>query len=204
MTTRLQKISFRFYSKDQSPPRKRKRSDTFPGPIQRLKLVRLVSALPGSNETHLVNIPFRTQWANNSCAYDAAVVTLFNVWRENPEIVQSFWQEIRSDALDGWLDAFRKHESVRAVASEVRYTLDQIRGYLRRQMARSSEGHAFAFGEYTSNYLLTSGSTVTTSSRFCPNGHDADRRELQVPSCNITLSRRGCNLQEYLDDFTSI
>jgi hypothetical protein len=76
-------------------------------------------------------------------------------------------------------------------------------------MARSSEGHAFAFGEYTSmdalfNYLLKSAYTVTTSSRFCPNGHDVDRRESRVSSCNITLSRRGCNLQEYLDDFTSI
>ncbi|KAF8220909.1 hypothetical protein L208DRAFT_1128840, partial [Tricholoma matsutake] len=68
----------------QSLPKKRKRSDTFKGPIQRLKLVRVESVLGGSGNNHQINIPFGTQWKQNSCAYNSVITVLFNLWQESP------------------------------------------------------------------------------------------------------------------------
>ena len=189
-----------------SPPRKRKRSDTFCGPIERLVSVETCQ------RPVKINIPFETKWEQNSCTYDAVVTILFNLWQENPESIQCSWQEIKSAALDAWLDAFWTHESIPAIDSDSEeqswYSLDQIREYLRLCMARLPNLHKFAFGEYMSihsifDYLFTSVDDVTTSSRFCPNGHDIDAQESWGTSCNIMLLRGECNLQDYLDDFTS-
>ena len=79
-----------------------------------------------------MNIQFRTKWEQNSCAYDAVITVLFNLWGESPESIQGNWKEITSAALDVWLDAFWRHKSIPAVDdSEEQYSLDQIREYLR-------------------------------------------------------------------------
>jgi hypothetical protein len=64
-----------------NPLKKRKRSNTFYGPLERLKLAKLQNpAVENGSELHQVNIPLGTQWANNSCAYDSAITILFNIW----------------------------------------------------------------------------------------------------------------------------
>ena len=193
-------------SKPCSPPRKRKRSDMFI-PLKKLKMIEFEATSLGSLQSLSTNVPYGTQWENNSCAYDAILTLLFNVWREDPASIQASWWELQSDTLNELLDSFRSHESIPAERSEARYTLDQIREYMRHHLARLSGN--FMFGEYTSvdsvlDCLLTSASVVTRSFRFCPRGHDIDMRQAKSSSCHIVLLRHGCNLdlQEYLDDIT--
>ncbi|KAF8224095.1 hypothetical protein L208DRAFT_1313282 [Tricholoma matsutake] len=147
------------------------------------------------------------QWENNSCAYDAIFALLFNVWREDPASIHASWQELRSDMLNELLDGFRSHESIPVEHSEARYTLDQIREYMRHHLARLSGN--FVFGEDTSvnsvlDHLLTLASVITRLVQFCPRGHDVDMQQAKSSSCHIVLSRDGCSLdlQEYLNDIT--
>jgi len=53
--------------------------------FKRLKISH--DAVSNVNTTHLsphVLVPIGTQWQNNSCAYDAICMVLFNVWCEDP------------------------------------------------------------------------------------------------------------------------
>ncbi|KAF8233645.1 hypothetical protein L208DRAFT_1555052, partial [Tricholoma matsutake] len=47
-----------------------------------------------------LSIPVGTQWQSNSCAYDAVVTVLFNIWQQRPESVTAAWHEFHSDLLD--------------------------------------------------------------------------------------------------------
>ncbi|KAF8224927.1 hypothetical protein L208DRAFT_1308350, partial [Tricholoma matsutake] len=64
-------------------------------PLKKLKFDHVASTSRGLH----VNVPVGTQWHNNSCAYDATVTTLFNIWREEPTSTTVSWQAIGSDHL---------------------------------------------------------------------------------------------------------
>jgi hypothetical protein len=177
-------------------------------PAKKLKMIEFEPTLTGSLQSLSMNVPYGTQWENNSCAYDAIFTLLFNVWREDPASIQASWRELQSDMLNELLDSFRSHESIPAEHSEARYTLDHIREYMRHPLARLSGNSVF--GEYTSvdsvlDHLLTLASVITRLVRFCPRGHDVNMRQAESSSCHIVLSRHGCDLdlQEYLDDITT-
>ena len=38
-----------------------------------------------ASTTIQMNVPIGTQWQNNSCAYDAVITILFNIWHDNPD-----------------------------------------------------------------------------------------------------------------------
>ncbi|KAF8219801.1 hypothetical protein L208DRAFT_1337747 [Tricholoma matsutake] len=90
-----------------NPLKKRKRSDTFYGPLEGLKITKLQNpAIGDGSELHQVNIPLGTQWVNKSCAYDSAITILFNIWQEDPDFVQVCWQELQSGMLNVLSDGF--------------------------------------------------------------------------------------------------
>ena len=64
------------------------------------------------SEQSLVNIPMGTHWQNNSCAYNAVLIILFNVWWEDPDAIQVDWQELQSVQLNELLSTFQSHESL--------------------------------------------------------------------------------------------
>lgn len=203
---------------------KRKRSyeipaGTSPKPKLNLKKARFHDALatdPFSEPelrltTTQTNVPVGTQWHNNSCAYDAVITILFNIWRDDPDATTDDWHEFRCDMLDSLSQAFHRHDSmqvVRSAPSSVsrQFTLDQIRDFFRRRLARISP--QFTFGRYASVHcifeqFLQTDDPVIVSDIVCPNGHPVDRNRLTTCNAEIILfGRPGLGLQGYLDDFT--
>ena len=118
-------------------------------PLKKLKVDHMAST---SHSLH-VNILIGTQWHNNSCAYDATITTLFNIWREEPTLMTISWQAIGSDHLRTLTQSFATHHSVN---SDLPFSLDQIiiRDYFRHHMSRVSE--EFTIGRYASVHSIYS------------------------------------------------
>jgi hypothetical protein len=150
--------------------------------------------------------PALVTWQTNSCAYDAVLAILFNIWRECPAATTTAWKEVQCDRLDTLVQSFHTYSSQVASASSRQFSLEQIRDFLRRRMARISD--QFAFGRYASVHcimeqLLKTTRPVTTADILCPNGHDIDRNRSPTRSCQIIVFRcPGMSLQEYVDNFT--
>ena len=198
---------------------KRKRSYEIPAgitlrPKLNLKKVRFHDALATEPEprptTIQTNVPVGTQWHNNSCAYDAVITILFNIWRDDPETMTDDWHEFHCDMLDSLSQAFHRHDSmqvVRSAPSSVsrQFTLEQIRDFFRRRLARISP--EFTFGRYASvhcifEHFLQTNDPVIVADIACPNGHLVDRNRLTTRNAEIILfGRLGLGLQGYLDDF---
>ena len=152
-----------------------------------------------SDEAVQLNVPSGMQWQTNSCAYDAVLAILFNIWRECPAATTTAWKEVQCDLLDTLVQSFHTHSSRQ-------FSLEQIRDFLRHRMARISD--QFAFGRYASVHcimeqLLKTTRPVTTADILCPNGHDIDRNHFPTCSCQIIVfGRPGMSLQEYVNDFS--
>ena len=157
-----------------------------------------------------MNIPLGTRWQNNSCAYDAIITILFNIWRDDAILETDTWAELQCELLDSLTQGFHKHEDIPVtVASNsvpVRtFTLEQIRDFIRRRLARFSA--EFTFGRYASVHsateqLLKMREPVTTSDLYCPNGHDINRHTSSTSNCEIIIFGGGSSLQACMDDFT--
>jgi len=162
--------------------------------------------------THLsphVLVPIRTQWQNNSCAYDAICTVLFNVWREEPVERTLSWNELDNDLLNNLTAGFNSH--VDLCIRSTSYTLEQIRDHLRHRLASLDD--EFAFSRYASvhvimNRLLMSQEPIMKSSRRCHDGHTVDIDEQVSSSCEIVTVATGVStlvgysIQEYMDDFS--
>jgi len=127
-----------------------------------------------------------TQWQNNSCAYDAVITVLFNIWQDNPVTVTEDWHEFQCNLLDLLAQRFHRHESmvINRSASH-RFSLDQIRESMRHHLARISTN--FSFGSYASVHcifeqFLCTQQPVIVADIVCPNGHETNRQ--QLTTCN--------------------
>ena len=190
-------------------PVKRKMSDSDIVPavkkprIKKIKFRHLTD--DPSNHDIRLNIPLGTRWQNNSCAYDAVITLLFNIWRENVISETDSWGELQCELLDSLTQSFHKHEDVQVASASVRvFTLEQIRDFIRRRLARVSE--EFTFGRYASvhsltEHLLKTCEPVTTSVLCCPNNHDINRNPSSTSNCEIIING-GPSLQACVDNFT--
>jgi hypothetical protein len=157
-----------------------------------------------------LNIPLGTRWQNNSCAYDAIITILFNIWRDDAISETNSWAELQCELLDSLTQGFRKHEDipVTVASNSMRvptFTLEQIRDFIRRRLARFSA--EFTFGRYASVHsateqLLKTCEPVTTSDLYCPNGHDINRHTSSTSNCEIIVFGNGSSLQACVDNFT--
>ena len=147
--------------------------------------------------------PLGTIWQNNSCAYDAVITILFNIWREDPLATTGIWQTMGNIELNSLLACFSLHTSMPQSQSQ-QFTLENIRDYMRRRLACISP--TFAFGQYASVsnillHLLDTSSTVTTNTRRCiTHGHMATH-ESNVATAMISVSgEHGRTVQQNINE----
>jgi hypothetical protein len=155
-----------------------------------------------------LNIPLGTQWHNNSCVYDAMVTILFNMWSD-PNPATTSLEDTQCVMFDALIKSFHSHESQRQIESGTPvFSLEQIREFLRRRLARLSQ--EFTFGSYTSvqslaEFLFSAQEIVTTSLIFCSEGHDGvNGRNHRSSSSNyqiIILDTTENSLQACMDNF---
>ena len=189
-------------------PAKRKLSYIVPD-VKKPKIKKLkFTHLPDdpSNSIRL-NIPLGTRWQNNSCAYDAVITVLFNIWRGDAISETGLWHELQCELLDSLTQSFYKHEDNEAASASVQnFTLEEIRDFFRRHLARFSS--EFTFGSYASVHsiveqFLKTCAPVTTSQLCCPNNHEILRNQSSTSNCEIIINpQAGPSLQACVDNFT--
>lgn len=161
-----------------------------------------------------LNVPLGTQWHNNSCAYDAIITTLFNIWYDpNPasesESLTTSFEDTQCIMFNALIQSFHTHKSTSGVESgSATFSLEEIRDYFRRRLARLSQ--EFTFGIYTSiqsisEYLFHAEEIVTTSDISCPEGHNEIGRNQQSSTSNyqiIVVGIAQISLQACMNDFS--
>ena len=101
-------------------------------------------------------------------------------------------------------DGFEAHVSIPATSQ--RFSLDEIRDFMRRRLARISTD--FIFGRFSSVHSIIerffkTSSPVTISHLMCPNRHVVNTHRSQTSSCEIIIfAQPGLSLQHCIDDFT--
>ena len=65
------------------------------------------------------NVPVGTQWHNNSCAYDAVITILFNIWCDDPDAISEDWGEFHCNMLDSLTQEFERHNSMQILSSAI-------------------------------------------------------------------------------------
>jgi Helitron helicase-like domain at N-terminus/PIF1-like helicase len=173
--------------------------------IKKIKFSHLTASDDPSKLIRL-NIPLGTRWQNNSCAYDAVITLLFNIWREDAVSETRSWSELHCELLDSLTECFHKHEDIQVASASIRtFSLEDIRDFIRRRLARFSA--EFTFGRYTSVHsvteqLLKTHEPITTSNLCCPNGHITDRNPSPTSNCELIVFGAPFSLQAYVDNFT--
>jgi uncharacterized protein DUF6570/helitron helicase-like protein/PIF1-like helicase len=175
--------------------------------ILQVKKVKFCHNATDTSRSVQLNNPLGTQWHNNSCAYDAIITVLFNIWYDpNPEMPMEDTQCVMFNAL---IQSFRTHERHQADSGSPSYTLEEIRDFFRRQLARISQD--FTFGSYAcvqsiGDRLFRADEIITTSNVFCPDGHSTDslreRRSSTSSYQILILDSTEISLQACVDNFT--
>jgi hypothetical protein len=163
---------------------------------------------PSTSTPIQLDIPLGTRWQNNSCAYDAVVTLLFNIWRGDAISETDLWRELQCELLNSLTQSFHKHEGIQLASASVRtFSLEQIRDFFRRRLARFST--EFTFGSYASVHSITEQlmktcEPVTTSHLYCPlvNSHNVNRNPSTTSSCEVIIFG-GPSLQACMDNFTT-
>ncbi|KAF9465625.1 hypothetical protein BDZ94DRAFT_1133068, partial [Collybia nuda] len=135
-----------------------------------------------------------------SCAYDAVFTILFNIWSEDISKFSTIFNDLNPGLLGTLSDAFIHHINGK-------YTLEGVREYMRHKFFRKNPTH-FPLGQDTSvhsilNELLSSVNVVTSSFRFCGNGHPVDQCPSTNNNCQLIPFPEHPNtmLQTYINDF---
>ena len=190
-----------------------KRKSNFVGQqkVKRVKFHHDASTGDPSATRIQLNVPLGTQWQNNSCAYDALITVLFNIWFDSDTAngSDSGIEHTQCVIFDDLIQRFRAHESsqVQSESGLPTYSLEQIREYFRHRLARVSR--EFTFGAYASvqaigEYLFRAQEIVTTSDVFCSNGHRLGRdHRSSISSYQIIIhGSMESSLQACMDNFT--
>ena len=83
----------------------------------RTKKVKFSHLPDDPSEPIRLNIPLGTRWQNNSCAYDAVITLLFNIWRGDAISETESWGELQSGLLNFLTQSFCRHEEIQTAAS---------------------------------------------------------------------------------------
>ena len=140
-----------------------------------------------------------TTWQNNSCAYDAVITILFNVWQQNPANYTAIWQQMGSHELSLLVVGFRQ------LINNPQLSLETIRDPVRQHFATLSDTH-FHFGQYTSahNLLLTLLITrfpITRTTRRFINPAHATLNESITANAVVKVSTPPYSLQAIVNHF---
>ncbi|PBK91907.1 hypothetical protein ARMGADRAFT_899131, partial [Armillaria gallica] len=113
------------------------------------------------------NMPAGCEWSNNSCAYDAVLFILYNMWRSDDTQYSIEYMELHNQWLDMATASFRRH-----MLGE--YSLEEVRDYIRRALHHEYPSD-FVFGRNTSvkalmMQLLCCGDTFSSDTYLCQCG----------------------------------
>ncbi|PBL04252.1 hypothetical protein ARMGADRAFT_1070728 [Armillaria gallica] len=114
---------------------------------------------------HLV--PIGCKWSNNSCAYDATMFVLFNMWNANHAGLASDVEAIGNEWLQLVMRSFRTFK-------DGLYTLEKVRDHTRRKLHRDFPT-VFVYGRETSAEavmlkMMTSPTVFASIAVCCDNG----------------------------------
>ena len=71
------------------------------------------------------NNPRGLQWSNNSCAFDAVLSVLYNIWQDNPAVRMLQYKDVNNEYLGKMVDGFLQTR----VCTE--YTLEEVHDSMR-------------------------------------------------------------------------
>ena len=157
-----------------------------------------------SNPTELseyrapIDNPRGLQWSNNSCAFDAVLSVLYNIWQDNPAVRTLQFKVINNEYLGKIVDGFLQ------VRVRTEYTLEEVRDSMRRSLQRA-DPVVFPWGGYTGiqyilDYLLRTSHSVTSSLMRCPNNHLLNRAHVAASGSQIPILRQCTDIQAFIDD----
>jgi hypothetical protein len=131
--------------------------------------------------------PRGLQWSNNSCAFDAVLSVLFNIWQDNSMERTVHFKDVNNEYLGQIADGFSQTQ-----LQGTEHTLEEVRDLLWRRLQRADPA-VFPWGGYTGiqyilDHLLSTGRSVTSSSLRCPNNHPLNRADLPVVASNCQIS----------------
>ncbi|KAF8867602.1 hypothetical protein BD779DRAFT_1464056 [Infundibulicybe gibba] len=135
-----------------------------------------------TSASHAGGAPRGTQWRDNSCAYDAIVTILYNIWNDECDLWTGWLNSINRECLGVLANGLRNHQ--RGL-----YSLEGVRDYFRRTLHRLAP-ETFPWGGYTSVHqildrTLKTSAPVLRSSLECPQCQTVGRRSADVNSCLI-------------------
>ena len=161
----------------------------------------LSKAVADTTECHaLIGNPKGLQWSNNSCAFDAVLSVLYNIWQDNATERTFQFKNINIEYLGRIADGF----SLTSLQDSAPYTLEEVRDSIRRSLQRADPA-VFPWGGYTGiqyilDYLLVTDRSVTSSSVRCPNDHPLNAADMAASSCQIAILRQSPNIQAFIDN----
>ena len=143
-----------------------------------------------------------TTWQNNSCAYNAVITILFNVWQQNPANYTAAWQQMGSHELSLLVVGFRQ------LIGNPQLSLETIRDTVRQRFATLSDTH-FRFGQYTSAHnllltLLTTQFAITRTTQQCINPAHATLNESITTNAVVKVSTPPYSLQAIVNHFQEV
>ena len=125
----------------------------------------------------------------------------------NPPGSTAWLQTMENNGLNSLLAGFSQHISM-PQGQSWQFTLEDIREYMRRQLAHTSPN--FAFGQYTSVsnillHLLKTSTTVSVNSRRCTvNVHNATWESCISTAMVAVLGESNATLQQKLNKFNTV
>ena len=134
------------------------------------------SGLITTTEYHVtMDNPRGSQWSNNSCAFDAVLSVLYNIWLDNTQERTVQLKDINNEYLEQVVNSFLQ---IRPQG----YTLEEVHDFMWLHL-QTADPAAFPWGRYTGiqyilDYLLSANRSVTSSTLRCPNGHLLHRANL--------------------------
>ena len=148
-----------------------------------------------------IGSPTGLKWSNNSCAYDAVLSVLYNVWQDDATKRTVQFKDINNEYLGQIADGFSQ---TRIRDRDTAYTLEEVRDSMRRRL-QIVDPAAFPWGRYTGiqyilDCLLGMSRPVTSSSVRCPNDHPLNRADLLASTGQITILRQCPDIQAFIDD----
>ena len=150
-------------------------------------------------EWEVLGNPRGLQWSNNSCAFDAVLSVLYDIWQDNPTERPVQFKDINFEFLGQVADGFSETNLQNST-----YTLEEVRDFMRLSLQRV-DSTLFPWGGYTGihhilDYLLVTDYSVTSSSARCPNDHALKAADLDVSSCQIPVLSQSPNIQAFVDN----
>jgi hypothetical protein len=130
-------------------------------------------------QTLALPTPKVTSWSNNSCAYDAVLSVLHNIWQDNPQTQSVAFRELNLEFLGQLAKGFLMHHD--GIVS-----LEHVRDSARQQLIPQG----FRWGAYTSVHSilriwLKSRFPVLSSHLACRGGHRLNRMQWYTDNCII-------------------